>query len=484
MHQRTLEEIVKEIEARLTGRFVGKIFQVSPLSVAVDFGSRDGGYLFISVEPSAPRIYLIKRRARDLQQQSILPAPFTLGMQASLAGSTLISVSKEPSERIVRLRFSLEDGGQINSRTLLVQLTGRSANLYLLDHNEQITQALRPPQGAGQQIGDKYQPPPTQAEPAQREESLAKGSFATLSEAADDHYLKLEAAKSFTNRAKTLLGRLNKELSQSRKLEKNLRRDLTAHGDPEQHKRLGDLLLANIANARRHGNTVIVKDYFSEGAPDLEIEIDENRSLPDQASAYFSRYTKAKRARTEIATRLAGLAAKNSEIEKRKTDLERIIAARDEVALAHFEGPLEAGRHRKPKSKSKPAGKLSGVRRYRSTDGYEIFVGRAAHTNDKLTFKVARPNDCWLHAADYPGPHVIIRNHGRGEIPQRTIIEAAQIAAKFSQAGDDSKVAVHYTQRKFLSKPKGAAAGLVRMSKFRTTMVQPGENIPRIIDRD
>jgi predicted ribosome quality control (RQC) complex YloA/Tae2 family protein len=136
----------------------------------------------------------------------------------------------------------------------------------------------------------------------------------------------------------------------------------------------------------------------------------------------------------------------------------------------------------KPKLKSnqKQDEKLPGVRRYLSSDNYEVLVGRAALTNDRLTFKIAKPHDLWLHAADYPGSHVVVRNPNRKEIPHRTIIEAAQLAAKFSQAGDDSKVTVHYTSRKFLSKPKGAAPGLVRLSSFKTITVAPGENIPRL----
>ena len=66
------------------------------------------------------------------------------------------------------------------------------------------------------------------------------------------------------------------------------------------------------------------------------------------------------------------------------------------------------------------------------------------------------------------------------EIPHRTILEAAQLAAKFSQASKDSKVAIHYTRRKFLTKPKGAAPGLVRMTNFKTITVEPGENIERM----
>jgi predicted ribosome quality control (RQC) complex YloA/Tae2 family protein len=123
---------------------------------------------------------------------------------------------------------------------------------------------------------------------------------------------------------------------------------------------------------------------------------------------------------------------------------------------------------------------VPGARRYRSSDGYEILVGRAAHDNDQLTFRIARPHDLWLHAADYPGSHVIVRNPTRADVPHRTIIEAAQLAAAFSQAKRDAKVDVHYTQRKFLSKPKGAAPGLVRMSSFRTITVEPSVCVERI----
>jgi predicted ribosome quality control (RQC) complex YloA/Tae2 family protein len=109
-----------------------------------------------------------------------------------------------------------------------------------------------------------------------------------------------------------------------------------------------------------------------------------------------------------------------------------------------------------------------------------VLVGRAARDNDNLTFKIAQPNDLWLHSGDYPGSHVVVRNPTRKEIPHRTIIEAAQLAGRFSQASEDSKVVIHYTPRKFLSKPKGAAPGLVRLSRFRSITVEPKEGIERL----
>ena len=94
--------------------------------------------------------------------------------------------------------------------------------------------------------------------------------------------------------------------------------------------------------------------------------------------------------------------------------------------------------------------------------------------------KVAKPNDLWLHAADYGGSHVVVRNSTRKEIPHRTLIEAAQLAAWFSQAKKDPKVDVHYIERKFVSKPKGAKPGLVRLQRFKNITVQPNEAGTRV----
>jgi predicted ribosome quality control (RQC) complex YloA/Tae2 family protein len=488
VNQQTIERIVNEISGQLTGRFLGRIFQLSPLSLAIDFGHRKAGYVFISVDPAAPRLYLIERSSRQLEKQSISPMHFVQAMQSSLAGGRLLSITKDEKDRVVRMSFIVEDElGDAKSVALVAQITGRSANLFILDGQGHIIHAFRSPKGAGQQVGQPYQPPgspkvsddtPTRDSQNETEGLLETKGFSSFSAAVDDYYLQLESAASFDTSSKSVLDKLNKELAQALKLESNLKKDIVAHGNSDQHKRYGDLLLANIANATRSGNKIKVRDYYSEDAPEIEIEVDENSSLQDEAARYFARYTKAKRATEEIGRRRTQLAATIAELVKRKLEIEKIIAARDETALALFEGPAKLPTSRK--KKRKPDDKIPGVRRYRSSDGYEILVGRAAHTNDHLTFRIARPHDLWLHSADYPGSHVVVRNHTRAEIPHRTIIEAAQIAAKFSQARDDSKVTVHYTERKFLSKPKGAAPGLVRMSSFKTINVAPKESIERI----
>ena len=487
MHQETLKEIVGELDKLLPGRFLGKIFQLSTFSFALDFGLKDEGYLFISIKPAAPRLYLIKRRIRELEKASASLSPFGQAMRTTLGGGKLLSVTKDEDERLVRFSFSATDDlGDSRNCILVAQLTGRSANLFLLDAAGKITQAWRALKGEGQQVGDLYQPPALQTKTVSGQAArlvsgaprLARGDSLNMSAAADEYYRQLEVGHEFDSLAGNLMAKLRKEMTRWRKLQANLNKDLIAHGNPEEHKRLGDLLLANISNAKRAGNKVRLTDYYAEGAPTVEIEVDENASLQEAAGVSFSRYTKAKRAVEEIGARLFQLKRELEELDEKRVKLEKAIASRDVSALAEFEERKDsptAGRR-----KTKASLTIPGMRRYRSSDGYEVLVGRTARDNDQLTFRVARPNDLWLHAGDYPGSHVIVRNSSRTAIPHRTIIEAAQLAAKFSQASKDSKVAIHYTRRKFLSKPKGAAPGLVRMSSFKTITVEPGENIERI----
>jgi hypothetical protein len=94
--------------------------------------------------------------------------------------------------------------------------------------------------------------------------------------------------------------------------------------------------------------------------------------------------------------------------------------------------------------------------------------------NDELTFQVAAGEDFWLHAADYSGSHVIVRNPAReDELDENTLVRAAELAAYYSQARNSPKVEVHYTQRKFVKKPRRAKPGLVLLRQFRSLTVEP-----------
>jgi predicted ribosome quality control (RQC) complex YloA/Tae2 family protein len=455
-------------------------------------------------------MYLIRRRVRDLEKQSTQLGQFALSLRKELSGTTLQTVQKDTRDRIVRFHFvGTDEIGREQKRTLVSQLTGRSANLFLLGDKEVITHQARSIRVrsacssgrliSGQQIGEAYCTPSATKEPPPSEgetilfETIQSGK-SSASEAADAYFTSLLSEQTFDTKAAAARSNLRKKISRQQKLLQELQKDLATHADAEQHKRIGDLLLANLGTARREGNRVELIDYFADDAPMIEVEIDQQVTLPEEASRRLGLYSRSKRAVSQINSRLAATRAELNNLKSQERTLEELIEQRDESALDSSSAPspfgkgwvrersLTGGSQHEAGSIPRASGRskrIPGTRRYISSDGFEILVGRAAHDNDHLSFKVAKPNDLWLHAADYGGSHVVIRNHTRKEIPHHTIIEAAQLAAHFSQARKDPKVDVHYTQRKFISKPKGAKPGLVRMSRFKNITVEPRESASR-----
>ncbi len=474
MNHSTLEKLLPELKKALVGQRFGKIFTLSRLQSAFDFRQSDTRWLFVSVEPSAPRIYLIRRRLKDLEKISGTPSSFAQFVRKRLGSATLANIDKIHGERILFFEFNGRNELENDEKYfLVVQLTGRSSNLFLLDADRFILDALRDNSGEGQQIAQQYAPPKRDSPNSKpvSGEVLSADGFIDLSEALDVFYLEKDRENLLRTQIKSAENKIEREISKRRKLSANLNKDLKNHGDAEKWKRFGDLILANLADAARVDDKILLLDYFDENVPAIEIEADANDSLTVAAEKYFRRYTKARNAKTEIAKRLAILEDELVNLEAKKSMLAQAVAENDEETIAEYADKIPA--RTTAKSKEKSNDNFKGARYFVSADNFRILVGKGSKDNDFLTFRVAKSLDLWFHAADYPGSHVVIRNPNRLEIPNKTLLEAAQLAAFYSHAREQPKVAVNYTQRKFVGKPKGAAAGLVSLSSFKTILVEP-----------
>jgi predicted ribosome quality control (RQC) complex YloA/Tae2 family protein len=307
--------------------------------------------------------------------------------------------------------------------------------------------------------------------------------FSSLSEAADQYYNARSRAMSLRAEHTALKQTLAREVGKRESAIRAIESDRSRFDQPDKLKRFGDLILANLANARIEGTNATVVDYYDPEQAEIQIDIPDGLSLKEAASDYFAKYQKARRALTAIASR-------EREVLHNLEPLRQLLTRLEEQATAETIG--EAGKetrrllgktHDAPQgadNRSRGKGGYAFGRRFRSTDGYEIVVGRNDRDNDALTFRIAKPNDIWLHAADYPGSHAIIRNPARDAPPHRTITEAAEVAAFYSQANGEGKASVHYTQKKFVSKPPRSKPGLVRLSSFKTIVVQPRCNLERL----
>jgi predicted ribosome quality control (RQC) complex YloA/Tae2 family protein len=309
-------------------------------------------------------------------------------------------------------------------------------------------------------------------------EGLNRYEFDSLSEAAEQYYQARDRAGAFQGELNSLRRRLDGEIKKRASLMKALESDRERFEDPERMKRHGDLILANLATAKADGASVRLIDYYDPAQPEIEIEITEGDTLQQAAADYFDCYQKARRAQAAIAARIGEVAPTVESLRRLRSRLSEDQAAEAIEAVSKeldaLLGKAPGGPVTKARGK-KEGGKKEGAvgRRFLSSDGYEIVVGRNDRDNDYITFRLARPQDAWLHAADYAGSHVLVRNPTREPVPHQTLIEAAEIAAYYSQARKEGRAAVHHTQRKFVTKPPRSKPGLVRLSSFKTLLVEP-----------
>ncbi|HUF03974.1 MAG TPA: NFACT family protein [Aridibacter sp.] len=471
MNEQTLRELVDEIAPRVTGQKFGRVITLGSARFAIDLrlGSE---YLFVSAEPQSPRLYLIERKLKELEKASKKDGSFAAILRKHLVNATIESLEKDENDRIISMRLAAfsELEGETGYR-FVMQLTGRSSNLFLLDSEDRIVEAMK--RGKGPEPGEIYEPPEAPPGRISDGDVFDASGFDSLSEALDTHYRKTEEEQRLLSAFRSSESRLKKDLKKQERLRKALEDDLENHGDEEQWKRLGDILLANVANASRSGEGFEVTDYFDEETPLVTIPADPRHSVSEAAEEYFKKYAKARNAKTAIAERLEKVSKETLRIESELGDLMDAFESGDREAVFELEESAPA-----PVA-AKKAGKVlrddpPGTRKFKSRDGFDILVGKKSKDNDHLTFRIANSLDTWLHAADYPGSHVVIRNPGRKEIPVSTLVDAAKLAAFYSKARGESKAAVRYTLRKFVHKPKGARPGLVSLADFKTIMVEPG----------
>ena len=95
-------------------------------------------------------------------------------------------------------------------------------------------------------------------------------------------------------------------------------------------------------------------------------------------------------------------------------------------------------------------------------NGFTIFIGRDAKSNDYLTFNMADKEDIWMHVKGVPGSHVVISV--RENLPTPEIIKiGAELAKKNSKAKNENQSTVVYCQRKFVKKEPGMNDGQVKV---------------------
>jgi predicted ribosome quality control (RQC) complex YloA/Tae2 family protein len=235
------------------------------------------------------------------------------------------------------------------------------------------------------------------------------------------------------------------------------------------------LLLPEQSRIPRGAREARVPDWSRldpEGRPaQVTVALDPALSAAENAARWLKRAQRYLGALPRIEARRAEIAAQLAEI---RALLSAAEAAPDPDALRALSLRAGAGSRARPGSERGPAQKTSArlpYRTFRAQGGARILVGRSARDNDALTFSAARGNDLWLHARGVQGSHVVVQ--GPGEAPdERTLLDAAVLAAHFSSARGEDQVEVAWTRKKHVRKQKGAPPGAVTYTQERALRVR------------
>lgn len=306
----------------------------------------------------------------------------------------------------------------------------------------------------------------------------------SINEALDTLFRSLVARTTIEEERAALTTSIQRAIASRKQTLKSIARTIEESAKAERYKQMGEIILANLHAIEKGAKSVRLIDFFAADMPEIEIELDEKLDAQANAQRYFKRYRKARDSASTAESRRAvvesEIARLESALEKGETfDKLRMPHATTVESLRELRADLTAaGLLRQEVSiteRQEPEFEGHRIRRV-TVDDWEILYGENSTSNDYLTQRVARPNDIWLHARQVTGAHVVIRTTGRkGGVPRPVLMNAARIAALNCDARHSSLVAVDYTLRKYVHKPRASAPGFVVYRNEKTIDVNPKE---------
>jgi predicted ribosome quality control (RQC) complex YloA/Tae2 family protein len=263
------------------------------------------------------------------------------------------------------------------------------------------------------------------------------------------------------------------------------------------------LFVAEAARAPRGATRLVAADWSSGEAREAELPLDPSRGAREQIDAMFKRARRlqdgarigrerladAERARDALSAIAAALGDAADDVLAELEARARTAAPRDfklgPAVRASFAPVPAPGARAASRSRPAAAQARTPYRTFTATSGARILVGRGAADNDALTTRVARPHDLWLHAKGRHGAHVVVPLDRGASCPAELLVEAAHLAAHFSDARGEGIVEVQYVPRRHVRKARGSAPGLVLVDreKVMALRVQPAL-LRRLLERE
>ena len=461
-------EVLTEISPLLRGGWIQKIQQPTERTLVLDVRVPGQTHrLLICCQPGLVRLHVTTHSLANPPT----PPPFCQFLRAHFHGARIDDIRQIGNDRIVELRVTGREG----TYAIVCELTGNKANILVLDAERRVLRDLtRQHPLPGQAYASPSQRN-TNQETAPRRFAGRIGSMLPVSEAIDAYYREQEATQTINRIKEERLRVLKKTLKKEQRLIDAWRNDLSRATAYQDYARYGELIKANLNGIMKGIDHIEMTDYFDDRLPTITIPLDPMKSAQGNMDDYFRKHRKYLAAERTLKPRIERA---EHGIEQLRQEIKQIeqgiwtppsaptvrLNAATTVRATTSKDHLATDRRRGP------------FRRFTSTDGLPIYVGRNARENDELTFGLAKSDDLWLHARGTPGSHVIVRLSKGTDPPPETIRDAATLALLYSDLKKSGKGDVVYTRRKWVKKAKGQAPGAVVVTQEKSLHVSLEKN--------
>jgi predicted ribosome quality control (RQC) complex YloA/Tae2 family protein len=472
---RELSRATRIVQETIACAKLRKIAQLDEYRLVLTFeGSSGKTNLLFSCRPEFARISLT-----ETPESVDASLSFAQYARAHLAGSILSEVEPSENNRQIALRLQ----GYSARFQLILSIMGPRSNIYLLDGEGKVVHSMRTLDETRRElsIGGVWMEPQG-AVPSEGQDRWDGVPDSRYLAAIEETYRLLEQKCEAEVRARTIESAIKKERAFLDRKFVNLQEDLAEARQAESSKQKGELLKMVFHTIQPGADKVVTTDCQT--GEFIEIPLDPRLSPAENLESCFARYQKELRGAKMIQQQLDEIEAARGELDNVEQRIENALK-REPPDLSALDSLTALPQIRRligrysPKRKPalpqpKPAGKKEAPtrllpKRYRTQDGFEIWVGRNDEGNDYLTTRLARGNDLFFHLDGYPGSHVILRTEGRSDPSQQSLLDACELAVHFSKMKNAGSADVHVAPIKNVKKPKGAKPGLV--------YVRSGKNI-------
>ncbi len=481
----------EELDQTIGGGMIRKLRRLGADRFLIEVWKGQNHHLLIALEAPYFRSHLIDQ-GLPFPTPTSADQPDSL-LKRELEGAHIVRIESLPGERI--LHWTLGRGGEPPwVRHLWIELFGSSRNLILTQDSGQIAFALR--EGGASRPTIKFQghyapprPRPDGTKTNQAPFAYLDSLQPSISQALDRHIRPRETEVRESADREQWVALLARKLKKTEQRISGLDLEIAEAAHAASLRRQAELVQINLSTLPKGVETLELEDPMAPELPPVLLTLKPRETAAAAMARLFREAEKVEgrvaRAASEkgrfedilVALREGLAAAANEE-----TPLEVLRADAVKLGiLREDEGPKESSPPGTRKKKEPPPAR-EPFRRYRSKEDIEILVGRSSEDNDELTFKIARGNDVWLHVADYPGSHVVIRHDG--EVPRETLLDAASLALHWSKAGPGARAPVSWTQRKHVKKFRGAKPGQVQLADRKTIIPKDGaERLKRLLGK-